>query len=173
MGDLGGGDWQDINAGVDHLIARGLVDSDRVAIGGWSYGGYMTAWAVTQTTRFRCAVAGAAITNNELNYGVVSIRGWQTVLFGASLYDAPELHRSRSPLTFARNVKTPTLLLHGERDDDVPPTQSLEFYTALKHFGIPTELALYPREPHGFNERAHVVDMIERIMRWIDRYLLA
>lgn len=173
VGDLGGGDWQDINAGVDHLIARGLVDSDRVAIGGWSYGGYMTAWAVTQTTRFRCAVAGAAITNNESNYGVVSIRGWQTVLFGASLYDAPELHRSRSPLTFARNVKTPTLLLHGERDDDVPPTQSLEFYTALKHFGIPTELALYPREPHGFNERAHVVDMIERIMRWIDRYLLA
>ncbi|HVU14426.1 MAG TPA: S9 family peptidase [Phototrophicaceae bacterium] len=172
VGDLGGGDWQDINAGVDTVIHEGLADADQMAVGGWSYGGYLTTWIVTQTDRFRCAIAGAAITNYESNYGVVPNREWQTTLFGSHVYDDYDLHRSRSPIAFASRVKTPTLLLHGERDEAVPAAQSLEFYTALKHFGVPTELVLYPREPHHAQERAHQIDTYERIVGWISRYLL-
>lgn len=173
VGDLGGGDWQDINAGLDYLIERGLADPDKLGIWGWSYGGYMTAWAITQTDRFKCAVAGAPITNYESNYGVVSIRAWQSVCMGCSPYDEPALHRDRSPLTYVKRVKTPTLLLHGEQDKDVPSEQSLEFYTALKHFGVTTRCVIYPREPHGFIERTHLIDMLWRSIEWIERYLLA
>ncbi|MHB8627752.1 MAG: S9 family peptidase [Aggregatilineales bacterium] len=172
VGDLGGGDWQDINAGIDFLIAKGLADPDKLGIFGWSYGGYMTAWAITQTDRFKCAAAGAAITNYESNYGIVSIRGWQTVCMGCSVYDKPDLHRDRSPLTHVKRVNTPTLLVHGERDEDVPPEQSLEFHTALKHFGVPVQCVIYPREPHGFTERAHQIDLMRRVVEWIERYLL-
>ena len=171
VGDLGGGDWLDIVSGIDLLIGRGLVDAERLAIFGWSYGGYLTAWAVTQTRRFKCAIAGAAITNMESNYGVVSIRGWQSVLMGSELYDQPEAHRARSPLTFVRNVSTPTLLLHGENDSDVPREQSLELYTALKALKIETQCVIYPREPHGFQERAHQLDMATRAIAWIRRFL--
>ncbi len=170
VGDLGGGDWQDISAGVDHLVALGIADSERLTIAGWSYGGYMTAWAISQTDRFRCAVAGAPIISYESNYGVASIRGWQTALFGSVVYDQFELHRSRSPLNHVNRVKTPTLLLHGERDQAVPVSQSIEFYTALKHLGVPVECVIYPREPHVFQEKAHQLDLIQRLVGWIDRY---
>jgi dipeptidyl aminopeptidase/acylaminoacyl peptidase len=173
VGDLGGGDWQDINTGVDALITEGLVDPDRLAIGGWSYGGYLVAWAVTQTTRFRCAIAGASITSYESNYGVVSNREWQTTMFGSNVYDDYERHRSRSPIAFVNRVKTPTLLVHGERDPLAPVQQAIEFYTALKHFGVPAQLVIYPREPHGFSERAHQLDLNRRVGDWIDRYLFA
>ncbi|MBI1282154.1 MAG: prolyl oligopeptidase family serine peptidase [Anaerolineaceae bacterium] len=172
VGDLGGGDWQDINAGIDCLVDEGLADPERLAIGGWSYGGYLVTWAVTQTDRFRCAIAGASITNYESNYGVVKNREWQTTLFGSMVYDDIELHRSRSPMTHVKKVKTPTLLVHGERDILAPTEQSIEFYVALKHFNVPTQLVIYPREPHGFQERAHQRDLYQRIVSWIDRYLL-
>ncbi|MBA3869809.1 MAG: S9 family peptidase [Anaerolineae bacterium] len=172
VGDLGGGDWQDINAGVDCLIDEGLADPERLAIGGWSYGGYLVTWAVTQTDRFRCAIAGASITNYESNYGVVKNREWQSTMFGSMVYDDIELHRSRSPMTHIKQVKTPTLLVHGERDILAPTEQSIEFYVALKHFNVPTQLVIYPREPHGFQERAHQRDLYQRIVAWIDQYLL-
>jgi dipeptidyl aminopeptidase/acylaminoacyl peptidase len=172
VGDLGGGDWGDINAGVDCMIAEGLADPERLAIGGWSYGGYLVTWAVTQTDRFRCAIAGASITSYESNYGVVSNREWQTTMFGSNVYDDYELHRSRSPLAFASRVKTPTLLVHGLLDPYAPPQQAIEFYQALKHFDVPTRLVLYPREPHGFQERAHQLDLYQQIINWIDQYLL-
>lgn len=171
VGDLGGGDWQDINAGVDALIEEGLADPDRLAIGGWSYGGYLVAWAVTQTTRFRCAIAGASITSYESNYGVVSNREWQTTMFGSNVYDDYELHRSRSPIAFASRVKTPTLLIHGEKDTLAPVEQAIEFYTALKHFGVPAQLVIYPREPHGFQERPHQIDLYQRMTAWVNQYL--
>jgi dipeptidyl aminopeptidase/acylaminoacyl peptidase len=173
VGDLGGGDWQDINAGIDALIDEGLADPDRLAICGWSYGGYLTAWAVTQTDRFRCAIAGASITSYESNYGVVSNREWQSTMFGSNVYDDYECHRSRSPIAYANRVKTPTLLVHGEKDTLAPVQQAIEFYTALKHFGVPTQLVIYPREPHGFEERAHQIDLYQRIVGWIDQYLFA
>lgn len=171
VGDLGGGDWQDCNAGVDYLIERGLADPERLVVGGWSYGGYLAAWAITQTDRFRCAIVGASITNYESNYGVVSNREWQTTMFGSNVYDDVELHRSRSPMTYVRRVKTPALIVHGERDIYAPPEQALEFYIALKHFGVPTQLVIYPREPHGFTEQAHQIDLYRRIGAWVDRYL--
>jgi len=171
VADLGGGDWQDINAGVDALVAEGLVDPAQMAVGGWSYGGYLTTWIVTQTDRFCCAVAGASITNYESNYGVVPNREWQTTMFGSNVYDDFELHRSRSPIAFANRAKTPILLVHGERDQAAPTDQSVEFYTALKHFGTTTQLVLYPREPHGFQERAHQIDLYERIVGWVSKYL--
>ena len=171
VGDLGGGDWRDILAGVDRLIDEGLVDPDRMAIGGWSYGGYLVTWAVTQTDRFKCAFAGASITNYESNYGVVKNREWQSTMFGSIVYDDVELHRSRSPMTHVRNVTTPTLLVHGLEDVVAPPQQAIEFYTALRHLGVPSQLALYPREPHGFQERAHQKDMFERLTGWVDKYL--
>lgn len=172
VGDLGGGDWNDINAGVDCMIAEGLADPDRLAIGGWSYGGYLVAWSVTQTDRFRCAIAGASITSYESNYGVVSNREWQTTMFGSNVYDDYELHRSRSPIAFASRVKTPTLLVHGLLDPYAPPQQAIEFYQALKHFDVPTRLVLYPREPHGFQERTHQLDLYQQLLNWVDRYLL-
>ncbi len=172
VGDLGGGDWKDINAGVDHLIEKGLVDPDRMAIGGWSYGGFLVAWAVTQTDRFRCAIAGASITNYESNYGVVLNREWQTTMFGSNVYDETDLHRSRSPIVYVNRVKTPTLLVHGAEDKVAPPQQAIEFHTALRYFETPTQLVLYPREPHGFTERAHQIDLLQRIGQWVDKYLL-
>jgi dipeptidyl aminopeptidase/acylaminoacyl peptidase len=171
VGDLGGGDWQDINAGIDALIDEGLVDPERIGAGGWSYGGYLVTWAITQTDRFRCAIAGASITSYESNYGVVSNREWQTTMFGSNVYDDYELHRSRSPIAFASRVKTPTLLLHGEQDTLAPVQQAMEFYIALKHFSVPTQLVIYPREPHGFRERAHQIDLYQRILDWVDQYL--
>lgn len=173
VGDLGGGDWHDIYAGIDPLIAEGLADPERLAVGGWSYGGYLTTWAVTQTDRFRCAVAGACITNYVSNYGGVDNREWQSTMFGSVVYDDIELHRSRSPISYTNRVTTPTLLVHGEKDQLAPPGQAIEFYTALRYHNIPAELALYPREPHGFTELPHQIDLMERIAAWVDRYLLS
>lgn len=171
VGDLGGADWQDVSAGVDYLIQEGLVDPERLGIGGWSYGGYLTTWAITQTNRFRCAIAGASITNYQSNYGTVSNREWQTTMFGSYVYDEPDLHRSRSPITHVKCVKTPTLLVHGACDTLAPVGQSIEFYTALRHLEIPTQLVIYPREPHGFIEQAHQRDLYQRIVAWVDKYL--
>jgi dipeptidyl aminopeptidase/acylaminoacyl peptidase len=171
VGDLGGGDWQDIQAGIDTLCDEGIAEPERLAIGGWSYGGYLVAWAVTQTNRFRCAIAGASITSYESNYGVVSNREWQSTMFGSNVYEDYELHRSRSPIAFVSRVKTPILLVHGEADRLAPVQQSIEFYVALKHFGVPSQLVIYPREPHAFEERAHLIDLYERMGKWIDQYL--
>jgi dipeptidyl aminopeptidase/acylaminoacyl peptidase len=171
VGDLGGGDWQDIMLGVDSLISAGLVDPDQMAVGGWSYGGYLTTWAVTQTDRFKCAFAGASITNYESNYGVVPNREWQTTMFGSNVYDDFELHRSRSPIAFANRVKTPTMLVHGDQDPYAPMQQAVEFYIALKHFNVPAQLVIYPREPHGFQQRAHQIDMYQRLVGWVDKWL--
>ncbi len=173
IGDLGGGDWQDILAGIDLMTRENLADSDRLAIMGWSYAGFLTTWAITQTQLFRCAIAGANITNFVSNYGVVLNREWQSTMFGSNVYEDIDLHWSRSPIRFAHRVHTPTLLVHGAEDIVAPPEQSIEFHTALRHFGIPTELVLYPREPHGLQERNHQRDLMLRMRRWLKRYLLS
>ena len=167
------GDWQDVMTGIDKLVTDGIADPERLAIAGWSYAGFLTTWAVTQTDRFRCAIAGANITNYVSNYGVVLNRDWQSTMFGSYVYNDMELHWSRSPIRYADRVKTPTLLVHGAEDVVAPPEQSVEFHVALKHFGVPTELVLYPREPHGFQEYAHQRDLLERMSRWLDAYLFA
>ncbi|HEY7781228.1 MAG TPA: S9 family peptidase [Ktedonobacterales bacterium] len=171
MGDVGGKDYLDILAGVDHLVAHGRVDADRVGILGWSYGGYMTAWAVTQTTRFKAAMMGAGISDWHNFHAQGSLQDSDVRQLGVDPLEHPEQYRERSPITYAGRVHTPTLILHGERDQPVPVAQAFAFYRALRERDVPVELVVYPREGHGFRERAHLIDLFERMLAWFARYL--
>ncbi len=168
--DWGGGDFKDVMAGVDDLIAKEIADPERLGIGGWSYGGYMAAWAVTQTTRFKAAVAGAGMSDLISEYGTEegpSSDEW----FWGTPYEKPEGFLNGSPILYVKNAKTPALILQGEADTIDPPGQSQELYRGLKRYGVATELVMYPREPHGFREPKHRVDMLTRLVDWFDRYL--
>lgn len=171
LGDMGGKDLQDVLRGVEYVIEQGLVDPDRVAIAGWSYGGFMTAWAVTQTTRFKAAMMGAGVADFHSFHAQTNIQDWDMRSLMADPSERPEAYRARSAITFAKRVTTPTLILHGEKDLCVPVNQAYAFYRALRERGVPTELVVYPREGHGFQERDHVKDMEERILRWMETYL--
>jgi dipeptidyl aminopeptidase/acylaminoacyl peptidase len=169
--DFGHGDLRDILSGVDAVLKHVPVDANRLAIAGWSYGGYMTMWAVTQTTRFRAAVAGAGIANWQSYYGQNGIDQWLLPYFGATVYDDPAVYARSSPIEFITRVRTPTLVLVGERDAECPPPQSREFWHALKTRKVPTQLVIYPGEGHGFRSPRHRCDVMRRTLRWLDRYL--
>ncbi len=169
--DFGGGDLRDILAGVDEVLRTRPVDPRRVGIFGWSYGGYMAMWAVTQTNRFSAAVAGAGIANWQSYYGQNRIDGWMLPYFGASVYDDPAVYAKSSPLTFIKSAKTPTLVLHGERDAEVPAPQGYEFWHALRTLGVPTQLVVYPDEGHGFFREENKKDRVRRVLDWFDRWL--
>ncbi len=171
--DFGHGDLEDILAGVDAVVKNYPVDNQRVGIAGWSYGGYMTMWAVTQTNRFRAAFAGAGIANWQSYYGENGIDQWMIPYFGASVYDDPAVYAKSSPINFIKNVKTPTLVIVGDRDAECPPPQSYEFWHALKTFGVKTEFVLYPGEGHGFHDPQHIRDRFERIVKWFDENMPA
>jgi len=171
IGDMGGQDFQDMLLGVDSLIAAGLADPDRLAIAGWSYGGFTAAWAVSQTKRFKAAVMGAGISHWLSFHGKSALADWDAIHYATSPYEAGGLFQKCSPLTYYENLQTPTLILHGEEDQDVPVEQSYLFYRALKDKGVPTELVVYPREDHAIKERAHLLDMSKRVLEWIGRYL--
>jgi dipeptidyl aminopeptidase/acylaminoacyl peptidase len=166
--DFGRGDFRDILTGVDAAIAHAPIDKDRVGVWGWSYGGYMTMWAVTQTTRFRAAVAGAGVVNWESYYGQNSIDQWMIPFFGATVYEDPWIYRRSSPIAFIKNVKTPTLVLVGDRDGEVPAPQSFEFWHALKTLGVKTKLVVYPNEGHRFVKPEHKRDVAKRLVSWFD-----
>jgi dipeptidyl aminopeptidase/acylaminoacyl peptidase len=168
---FGHGDFDDIMKGVDEVLKVAPVDPDRVGIAGWSYGGYMTMWAVTQTDRFRAAVAGAGIANWQSYYGQNRIDRWMIPFFGASVYDDPEVYARSSPITFIKKVKTPTLVLHGDRDSEVPTPQGYEFWHALKTLGVPTQLVIYENEGHAILRREHQRDIEKRLVAWFDKYL--
>ena len=168
--DWGGGDFKDVMAGVDDLIAKGIADPERLGIGGWSYGGYMAAWAVTQTTRFKAAVSGAGMSDLISEFGTEEGPAYDEWHWGTP-YEKPEGFLNASPILYVKNAKTPTLILQGEADTIDPPGQSQELYRGLKRYGVATELVMYPREPHGFREPKHRVDMLTRLMDWFDRYL--
>jgi dipeptidyl aminopeptidase/acylaminoacyl peptidase len=170
--DFGYGDFKDILAGVDQVVKTLPVDNDRVGITGWSYGGYMTMWAVTQTHRFHAAVAGAGLANFQSYYGQNDIDEWMMPFFGATVYDDPAVYAKSSPITFIKNVKTPTLIVVGERDGECPMPQSREFWHALKKLNVPTEFVVYANEGHGISDPAHVRDIIERMVGWFDQYLV-
>jgi len=142
-----------------------------MGVAGWSYGGYMTMWTVTQTNRFKAAVAGAGIANWLSYYGENSIDQWMIPYFGASVYDDPAGYAKSSPITFIKNVKTPTLVVVGERDGECPTPQSYEFWHALKTLGVPTEMVVYPGEGHMFRQADHKRDVIERTIGWFEKYL--
>ena len=169
--DFGYGDFRDILAGIEEAIKQAPIDPERLGITGWSYGGYMTMWAVTQTNRFRAAVAGAGLANWLSYYGENKIDQWMPPYFGASVYDDPEIYARSSPISFIKKAKTPTLIIVGERDISCPAPQSYEFWHALKTLGVPAQLVVYPNEGHFFTEPAHNRDVIERVVGWFDRYL--
>ena len=171
LGDMGGKDFQDILNGIDYLIKRGLVDGDRVGIGGWSNGGFLTAWAVTQSQRFKAAMMGAGISDWHNMHAQTNIPDADLLLLAANPLESPEVYRQHSPITYAHRVTTPTLILHGEDDPAVPVAQAYAFYHALRDRQVPVELVVYPREGHGLSERTHLRDALERHLRWLERYL--
>jgi dipeptidyl aminopeptidase/acylaminoacyl peptidase len=170
--DWGGGDFKDVMAGVDYLIGRGVADPDRLAIGGWSYGGYMAAWAITQTPRFKAAVVGACMSDLASEFGTEDIgtAGYDRWFNGVP-YEKADTYASRSPVTFVRNARTPALILHGENDTTDPIGQAQQFYRGLRHYGVPCEFVTYPREGHGNREEKHQIDVLRRLVRWCDLHV--
>ncbi len=167
----GHGDLGDVLSGVDTLIARGLADPDRLAIGGWSYGGYLTSWAIGHNDRFKAAVVGAGVTD-LLSFQAADIPSWlpgQMML--AQPYDDLDTYLRCSPILAAGQIATPTLVLHGAADERVRLGQGKELYHALKARGVPTEMVIYPREPHLFGELHHQRDLLRRVVAWYDRWL--
>jgi len=169
--DFGYGDLRDIVAGVDAVLKENPIDPNRVGMWGWSYGGFMTMWTVTQTNRFRAAVAGAGIANWTSYYGENDIDEWMIPYFGATVYDDPAVYAKSAPINFIKNVKTPTLVLVGERDGECPAPQSFEFWHALKTFGVDTQLVVYADEGHSIRKLAHRRDIARRLVGWFDKYL--
>lgn len=169
--DFGYGDWRDILAGVDAVLNQAPIDEHRLGLTGWSYGGFMTMWGVTQTNRFRAAVAGAGLSNWQSYYGQNQIDKWMIPFFGASVYDDPIAYARSSPITYIKNAQTPTLIVVGESDGECPTPQSYEFWHALKTLGVETELVVYEHEGHSFTSPRHQRDLIERAATWFDAHL--
>ncbi len=169
-GDWGGGDFKDALAGVDEAVRRGVADDSRVGIAGWSYGGFMAMWSVTQTNRFKASVAGAGLSDLASEFGTED-SPWYDEWFYGTPYENLAAFQKNSPITFVKNAKTPTLIIQGENDATDPIGQSQQFYRGLKRYGVETDLVLYPRESHGFTEEKHIIDYLNRLMNWFDRYL--
>ena len=164
--DFGDGDLKDILAGMDMLEAKYPIDKNREGLTGWSYGGYMTMFGVTQTHRFRAAVAGAGLADWQSYYGENSIDQWMIPFFGSSVYDDPAVYAKSSPITYIKQVQTPTLVIVGDRDGECPAPQSFEFWHALRDLGVKTQLVIYPNEGHGFRDPEHIRDRSERTAKW-------
>ncbi|HET7347207.1 MAG TPA: S9 family peptidase [Acidobacteriaceae bacterium] len=169
--DFGYGDLRDILAGVDAVEKQYPIDNHRIGITGWSYGGFMTMFAVTQTHRFRAAVSGAGLSDWLSYYGENSIDQWMIPFFGASVYEDPKVYAKSSAINFITNVKTPTLVVVGDRDGECPAPQSFEFWHALRDLGVTTQLVVYPNEGHGFVSPEHRRDVLERAIEWFNLYM--
>lgn len=169
--DFGGGDLRDILSGVDEAIRVAPVDPRRIGITGWSYGGYMSMWAVTQTRRFAAAVAGAGIVDWRSYYGQNQINTWMLPYFGASVYDDPAVYAKSAPIEFIKRVATPSLVLAGEYDAECPAAQSFEFWRALKTLGVTTQLVVYEGEGHNISDINHRQDILNRMAGWFGTYL--
>ena len=171
--DFGGGDFRDIMAAIDVLAKQYPIDKRRLGIRGHSYGGYMTMWAETQTHRFAAAVAGAGLSDWLSYYGVNEIDEWMMPFFGASVYDDPAVYAKSDPMHFVKNVKTPTLILVGDSDGEVPMEQSVEWWHALQTFKVPTQLVVYPHEGHVFVKPADERDYAVRTLGWFEKWFKA
>ncbi len=172
VGDIGGGDLQDVLSGVDRLVADGLADPRRLGIGGWSYGGTLTSWAITQTPRFRCAVVGAGCCDWLSWTGASDIRLFGHLMFGRDMALDGAAHWDRSSIRHIGKARTPTLIVHGEADARVPVGQGRELYTALRHLGVPVEFVVYPEEGHLIRKQVHQRDLLQQVVAWFTRYLL-
>lgn len=171
--DIGGGEFTDIMAGVDEVIDMGMADPDRLGIAGWSWGGYLSSWTVTQTDRFKAAVVGAGVTNLFSDQGQNDVPHMNDYYFRSNAYGDPIDFMQRSALYHVSKVVTPVLVLHGEADERVTAAQGRELFAALKYQGKTVEMCTYPREGHSFEERRHQLDLINRVLEWFDRYLKA
>jgi dipeptidyl aminopeptidase/acylaminoacyl peptidase len=170
--DIGGGELQDVLAGVDALVERGVADERRLGVTGASHGGYLTNWAITQTSRFAGAIPIAASCNRLSKYNTGNIGYLEELFYDTDPYDLAGRVLSRSPIVHVRNVRTPTLLVHGELDRCVPVSQAYEMYNGIARLGtVPVELVVYPREGHGIAERAHRIDFWHRARAWFDHYV--
>ncbi len=169
--DWGGGDYQDIMAGVDFLIEQGIADPDRLIVGGSSYGGYMTSWIITHTDRFKAACNVCGVINLVSFYAQTDIPSFMSLYFAGPPSQRLELYRERSPISYVNRAQTPTLILHGEEDIRVPLPQSEEFYAGLKSVGVETVFVKYPREGHGIGEPRHQLDMLKRQLAWYNKYV--
>jgi dipeptidyl aminopeptidase/acylaminoacyl peptidase len=170
---VGGGEWSDIISGIDLLIAEGVADPDRLGIGGASHGGFMAAWAIGQTDRFKAAMMAAGISD----WGMLVATGeggtLEAELSGSCGWEGtgPHPHDQVSPISFASKIRTPVLIVAGEDDTNVPVSQAIYFHRALSWYGAEHELVIYPREGHGFVERNHQLDLLWRTRAWFDRWL--
>jgi dipeptidyl aminopeptidase/acylaminoacyl peptidase len=172
LDDWGGMALQDMLDGVDKLVADGVADPDRLGIGGWSNGGFMTEWTITHTNRFKAAIAEAAHADWATLYGSASV-GWLALkdLYGASPYTNRAPYDAHSPVVLVKNVTTPTLLLHGQNDGSVPVGQAWEFYRGLRDNGVETQLLIFPNEGHGIGSSAHRTELQTRVLDRFDRHL--
>ena len=171
--DFGYGDLRDILAGMDAIEKKVSIDRNREGLTGWSYGGFMTMFAVTQTHRFHAAVAGAGISDWKSYYGENSIDQWMTPFFGGTVYDDPAIYAKSSAIEFIKQVTTPTLVIVGDRDGECPAPQSFEFWHALRAEGVKTQLVVYPNEGHGFRDPVHIADRSKRTLAWFAQYMPA
>ena len=169
--DWGYGDFRDLMSGVDHVIGMGVADPDRLLLMGWSYGGYMTSWAVTQTDRFVAASMGAGLPNLISMTTTTDIQDYLVGHMGVEFWEDYERYERHSAMYHIANVVTPTQVIHGAQDLRVPFTQGQEFYRALDRRGVPTEMVVYPRTPHGPREPKFVMDVSERILTWFRKHL--
>ncbi len=170
----GKGDYDDCMTGVDAMIASGVADPDRLGAFGWSYGGYMTMWLLTQTDRFKAVSPGAGISNVYSMYSQNDIQRYLRWFYSDQApWEATNLYWGRSPMAHIKNVKTPTMILHGQVDTRVPLAQAQEFYMALKEMNVPVEFVVYPRENHGFTEPRHQMDRVRRYVWFFSKYLKA
>ncbi|WP_410577814.1 S9 family peptidase [Amycolatopsis sp. lyj-108] len=173
-GRVGLEEWSDIETGIDLLVAEGVADPERLGIVGGSHGGYMTAWAVGQTSRFKAALMVAGICDwgmlaatGELGPLVESAHsgsiGWEGT--------GPHRHDQLSPISFASKIETPVLIVHGAEDTNVPLSQAEFFHRALRHFGVEHDLVVYPGEGHSLRGRDHQLDLLRRSREWFARLL--
>jgi dipeptidyl aminopeptidase/acylaminoacyl peptidase len=168
--DFGGGDFRDIMAGVDAMIKEYPIDNRKLGIFGHSYGGYMTMWAETHTNRFAAAVAGAGLSDWLSYYGVNDLDQWMIPFFGASIYDNPAVYAKSDPMHFVKAVKTPTLILVGDRDGEVPMEQSVEWWHALETLNVAVKFVVYPDEGHAIAKPADARDYMLRTLEWFEEW---
>ena len=169
--DWGFGDYEDIMSGVDKVIDMGVADPNRLAVMGWSYGGYMTSFVVTRTNRFKAASMGAGLPNLVSMTTTTDIPDYLVAHMGAEFWEDYETYEKHSAIYRINNVKTPTQVIHGSNDLRVPFTQGQEFYVALKRKGVSTEMVVYPRTPHGPREPKLLMDVSPRILAWLDQFI--
>lgn len=170
--DVGGGEMRDVIAGAQALVERGIADPERLGIGGWSWGGYLTAFTITRTQIFKAAVMGAGLSNMISDHGTDDIPSANLFYYPGQPYDNLDVYWESSAIRHVTNCVTPTLIVHGEDDMRVQISQGAEMWRALKTLGVPVEFVRYPREPHGFKERNHQIDLLTRVGEWFEKWLM-